>query len=148
MNRTVRDLISSGRVSQFGFVKPDASVLWALQVLKATDTGAVLVVDGTDLRGIFSERDLARAATRAGPLNLDLAVDRLMTKDLVTVDPGQTLEQCMLLMSKYHVRHLPVVENGAPVGLLSMRHIMEALVEDKQFMIEEMTKYLMGSNYA
>lgn len=143
MNRTVRKLMEQRGLTTFAWVSPEASVYDALYTLQSSNSSALLVISKNRIEGIFSEKDFARASLKkATPLSTK--VRNVMTEKVYYVEPEFTLEDCLNIMSMVHVRHLPVLESGRPIGLVSMRHIMEALVEDKKTKIRELTSYITG----
>lgn len=148
MKRTVRDLMRQKDLTKIPVIQQESNIESGILALERYDSGALLVMDDKKLVGIFSERDLARfiAANRRS-LNLQAKLSSIMSREIICVTPEYRLEECMALMSKRHIRHLPVLEEGIPIALLSMRHIMQALIEDKEFMIEELVKYVTGSNF-
>lgn len=147
MKRTVRDLMRQQELLFYPHVLSHASVREALRTLEIAKSGALLVIDKTSLRGIFSERDFARNALfKEGELSLDSPITQIMSRKIVYVTPDYRLEECLAVMSKMHVRHLPVMEKELPIALLSMRHIMEALIEDREFMLNELVRYVTGSS--
>jgi signal-transduction protein with cAMP-binding, CBS, and nucleotidyltransferase domain len=146
MKRLVRDLIRQKKgLSSFAQVKPEASIFEALTILENSKSSAILVIKDKKLMGIFSERDFARATINKG-MPLSASVASAMTPEVYYVDPCFTLEECLHVMSNLHVRHLPVIENGEPIALLSMRHIMQILVDDKESQIRDLTTYITGSS--
>jgi signal-transduction protein with cAMP-binding, CBS, and nucleotidyltransferase domain len=145
MKRLVRDLIRQKELLGFANVSPTASVFEALSVLESQKCSALLVMEGSQLQGVFSEKDFARAYMNKG-IQLSESVANVMTTQIYYVEPTFTLEDCLKVMSKVHVRHLPVIENSKPIALLSMRHIMEILVEDKEAKIRELTTYITGNS--
>lgn len=149
MKRLVRDLMNQRDLSKIPMIGKQATIADALSMLKKHDSGALLVMNDAKPVGIFSERDFARfALDHTESLPLKLPITMFMTSKIVFVTPDYKLEDCLLVMTKLHIRHLPVLDGGAPVALLSMRHIMEALIQDNQFMITELTKYITGSYYS
>jgi CBS domain-containing protein len=113
-------------------VAPDASVLDALRVMAERDIGAVVVLDEGRLVGMLSERDCARELVLAGRSARDTKVTEVMTAEVVTINPGETVEDCgALLMTRHHVRHLPVVEAGRVVGVISARDILAERVSEE-----------------
>lgn len=145
MKRLVRDLIRQKGLYNLVSVASNASIFEALSILETTNSSAILVTENDKLVGIFSEKDFTRAAKRKNA-QLSANVESVMTKKVYYVEPSFTLEECLQVMSKFHIRHLPVIENGRPVALLSMRHIMEVLVEDKDMQIRELTTYIVGTD--
>lgn len=145
MKRQVKDLIRHKGLYDFARVAPDASVFDALGVLDSTNSSAALVMEGDELRGIFSEKDFARASIGRG-IQLAATVESVMTSRVYYAEPTFTLEECAQVMSRVHVRHLPVIESGKAIALLSMRHLMEILVEEKEDQIRHLTTYITGAN--
>ena len=143
MKRTVSELINQKKLKEYSSVEPSCSILDALSVLERDQCGALLVMRHGELLGVFSERDFARAVLKKG-LKYSDRVDSVMSRKIFYVEPSFTLEECLQVMSKIHVRHLPVLENGMPVAMLSMRQIMELLVDDKDAQIRELTSYING----
>jgi len=146
MNRLVRELINKNKHSIIPQVENTSSVESALIALTYFESGAILVMKSGAIVGIFSERDFVRATVR-GLLSegLKTKVETIMNRDVVYVTPEFQLDECMAVMSKMKIRHLPVLKDGSVVSLLSMRQIMEALVEDKEFVISELTRYVTGT---
>lgn len=145
MKRLIKDLIIQKGLHAYASIEPNATVFEALNILDSTKSSAVLVTRDSKLRGIFSEKDFARASMNRG-ISLSASVESVMTAKVYYVEPTFTLEECLQVMSKVYVRHLPVIENGKPIAILSMRHIMEILVEDKEAQIQELTTYIMGNS--
>lgn len=123
-------------------VRPDVSVLDALKLLADKDVGAVLVTDGPRLVGIVSERDYARKVALKGKSSGDTLVSEIMTRDVVFVTPTQTNEECMGLMTEKHIRHLPVVDNGRVVGVLSIGDLVKDVISEQQFVIDQLEQYI------
>lgn len=112
-------------------VRPDDTVLEALKMMAAKNIGAVLVLDGERLAGILSERDCARKVELEGRTAATTRVREIMTGDVVTVPATATVEDCHALMRRHRIRHLPVVENGRLVGVLSSRDVLEEVIADE-----------------
>jgi CBS domain-containing protein len=129
-------------------VETGASIRTALLQLESLNVGALLVMNAGEMIGIVSERDFTRSyAQTRGKLKTESKVDSIMTTEVACVTCDHRLDECLNIMAKKNVRHLPVLEEGVPIALLSMKHIMEAIIGDKDFLIQEMTKYVTGSNY-
>ena len=112
---------------------PDDTVLDALRLMAERDIGAVVVLDRGRLIGMLSERDCARELLLAGRSARDARVAELMTPDVVTIGPDETVEGCAtLLMARHHVRHLPVIEAGRVVGVLSARDVLAARLSEER----------------
>lgn len=125
-------------------VTSDATVLDALKLMAEKQIGAVVVMDGEQVAGIFSERDFARKVGLFEKSPHAVRIGEVMTTDLITVSPDNTVNDCMALMTDKRVRHLPVVENGRLVGLLSIGDIVKDIIEELQFMVEQLEKYITG----
>lgn len=147
MQRQVKDLIQQAGLSHFARISPKGSILEALKILDLTKSSALLVIENNLLKGIFSEKDFSRAVVKRG-IRLTEKVETIMTSKIYFADMSNTLEDCLQIMYKVHVRHLPIIKDGVPVALISMRHIMEALVKDKDTQIRDLTTYITGTSIA
>ena len=125
-------------------IAPDVTVLDAVKLLAEKNVGAVLVIDGTRLVGMFSERDYARKVVLQGRSSSNTPVREVMTRDVVFVTPANTNEDCMALMTDKHVRHLPVVANDQVVGLLSIGDLVKDIISEQQFIINQLESYIHG----
>ncbi len=123
-------------------VDPDATVLDALKVLDERNVGALLVMKGERLVGIFSERDYARRMVLHGRSSKETAVREVMTTDVFTIPPDAHAGECMAHMTDRHIRHLPVVEGGKVVGVVSIGDIVRAVMEDMRFTIRQLESYI------
>ena len=143
----VRKLLNEKTDPNVYTVTSTSTVLDALKVMAEANTGAVLVSEGNKIIGIFTERDYARNGEVKGRAAKDTLINELMTKEMVMVKPETSLRQCVDLMTRYHVRHLPVLENEHVIGVVSMRHLAEALLEEQKGTITELENYIMGTGY-
>ena len=123
-------------------IAPQASVYEALQKMANRELGALIVFDGGEICGLFSERDYARKVVLQGRFSKDTRVEEIMTRRVITVEPQQTVEACMVLMSDKHIRHLPVVEDGRLIGIVSIGDIVKAVIEAQRLTIEELETYI------
>lgn len=123
-------------------INPDAAVLDALKLLAEKDVGAVLVMEGTRLVGIFSERDYARKVALKGKSASDTPVSEIMTSQVVCVTPAQTNEDCMALMTQKRIRHLPVIDNDRVQGVLSIGDLVKDMISEQQFIISQLEHYI------
>ncbi len=123
-------------------VSPDATVFQALQVMAEQDIGAVLVMDMGDVLGIFSERDYARRIVLQGRTSAGTKVRDIMTSKVVYVGPQQSVAECMALMTDKHFRHLPVMDAGRVIGMLSIGDLVRATIEEQQLVIEQLVNYI------
>ena len=110
----------------------------------APDAGTVLVIDDGRLVGILSERECARDLVLQDRLARETRVEELMTSEVLVVGPAHTVDECMFLMTENRVRHLPVLEDGRLIGIVSIGDIVNALVSQKQFVIEQLESYITG----
>ena len=143
---TVRDLLRI-KGNQVWTISPYASVLETLKLMAEKDIGALLVVDGDEMEGVISERDLARSFAKTETCLLDIEVQNYMTRGVITVNPDQSIDECMQIMTKERIRHLPVVENNKLVGLISMRDVVKELISSKESTINSLSDYIEGRGY-
>jgi CBS domain-containing protein len=143
----VRKLLESKQDVKVYTVESGQSVLEALQVMATANTGAVLVADGNKIVGIFTERDYARQGEIKSHCAKDTLIRDVMTSQMVMIKPETTIQQCAELMRKYHVRHLPVLENEHVVGVISLRRLTDALLEEQKGTITELENYILGTGY-
>ena len=123
-------------------IAPDVTVLDAVKLLAEKNVGAVLVMDGPRLVGMFSERDYARKVDLKGKSSANTPVSEVMTREVVFVTPTHTNEDCMALMTDKRVRHLPVVANDRVVGLLSIGDLVKDIISEQQFIISQLESYI------
>lgn len=128
-------------------VNKNTPLIDALDLMAIKGVGAVIVLDGEKIAGIFSERDFARKVVDTRKLNLEIPVSELMTKDVFVISPDESIDECMAIMSKTHIRHLPVIDEGKLVGLISIGDVVKSSIEDKDLQIESMEKYIFGYGY-
>ena len=140
---TVRDILRS-KGSEVWSVRPDATLFEALEKMAEKNVGALLVMEGEEVVGIVSERDYARKIILKGKSSKETRVREIMTQDTLYVDPDYRVEECMALMTDEHVRHLPVIEKDRIVGIVSIGDVVKAIIEEKQFVIEQLEKYIKG----
>src|SRR3990172_8629314 len=129
---TVRKLLDEKPESKIYTIPTNATVLAALQAMAEANTGSVLVTEDDKIIGIFTERDYARQGEIKGRLAKDTIVGDVMTRQMVMVKPETTLQECVELMRRYHLRHLPVLEKNRVVGVVSLRILAEAMLQEKQ----------------
>lgn len=144
MTSTVRQLLQA-KGSIVYAISPDATVFEALERMASYDVGALLVMYGNQLVGIFSERDYARKIILMGRISKDTLVGEVMTSDLITIHPDATVADCMSLMTSHRKRHLPVIENGQLIGVISIGDVVKAIMTQQEFMIAELEGYITGT---
>jgi len=143
---TVKDLLAERNGSTV-VISPKDTVYRALQLMAENNVGSVVVSDGGRMVGIFTERDYCRKIILMGRSSLDTPIDEIMTKKMITVNPEQTLEDCLEFMTKYHIRHLPVEDKGKLIGVVSMRDAMAMILSNKEDRIERLENYILGTDY-
>ena len=141
---TVRQLLDSKSVNRVWALGPEKYVIDALQLMEAQNIGAVLVMENEKLLGIFSERDYARKGILQGRNAKTTPVTEVMTAGVISISPEQTIEDCMQLMTGKKFRHLPVVDNGRVIGLLSIGDIVNAMLKDQEAHIKNLEQYITG----
>lgn len=125
-------------------VLPESSVLDALLIMAEHDIGAVLVVEGERLVGIFTERDYARKVVLKGLVSRDVKIRELMTANPRTVTPSCTVDEVMQTMTENRFRHLPVVEEGKIAGIVTIGDMVKCIVSQQQATIEQLSNYIAG----
>lgn len=128
-------------------VEKSTSLLKALELMAEKKIGALLVTDGGEPAGIFSERDFARAVARLKRLDLDSPVEDHMTRNLFCVTKEDTIDECMAIMTAQRFRHLPVREGDKIIGMISIGDVVKNLIEDKDLLIQNMQNYILGRGY-
>lgn len=126
----------------FWTVPPDATAYEALQVMADNDIGALLVVNGDRLLGIFTERDYSRKVVLKGRSSKETTVKELMTESVHCIAPEDTIKLCMELMNSKHVRHLPVLDRGRLVGLVSIRDVVNMIISEQEDTIRSLEQYI------
>ena len=141
--QTVRDILKA-KGSEVWSVAPDATVFDALQRMAEKEVGALVVMQGTQIVGLMSERDYARKIILHGRASPTTLVKEIMTSPVVYIHLDQPIEECMSLITEKRIRHLPVIENGKLVGLISIGDIVKSIIADQQFIIEQLVRYVSG----
>ncbi len=126
-------------------IGPDAMVYQALQLMADKDIGALVVLDGSEVVGIFSERDYARKVVLHGKTSTETPVREVMSSRVLYVRPEQSVADCMALMTDKHIRHLPVIDGGRLVGLISIGDVVKALISQQDFIITQLENYITSS---
>lgn len=123
-------------------VAPRDNVFDALHVLAEHEVGALVVMEGDKLVGVFSERDYTRKIALQGRNSKDTTVAEIMTRNVFTVSPGTRTRECMALMSQKKIRHLPVVDGDKVVGMISIRDLMDDIIADHEPTISQLQSYI------
>jgi CBS domain-containing protein len=145
---TIADLIKDKGDSGIYSVLPDATVYEALKLMADKNIGAVLVIGYKgEQEGIFTERDYARKIILLGRTSLETTVQEIMTREMVTIGADNLLEDAMELMTKHRIRHLPVMKDKKLIGLVSIRDVVEAVINHKDLVIEDLQNYILGKGY-
>ena len=125
-------------------IAPEEPVLKAIQVMADRHIGALPVLRGDELVGIVSERDYARKVILMGRSSSETRVDQIMSSPVITVSPDEAVHRCMEIMTEHRVRHLPVVEKGKLVGIISIGDLVKAVIEEQQQTITQLERYIAG----
>lgn len=141
--KIVKHLLDS-KGSNIISIAMNASVLDAIKLMAEKAIGSLLIMDGSALKGIVTERDYARKVIIKGRSSKSTEVSEIMTTDVYTASSGETVNHCMSLMTKYKIRHLPVVDDGTVVGMISIGDLVEAIIRDQQEEIEHLEHYISG----
>jgi CBS domain-containing protein len=141
--QTVRDILKA-KGSDVWWVDPNATVFDALRRMAEKEVGALVVMQGEQIVGLISERDYARKVILHGRASATTLVREIMTSPVVYILLDQAIEECMSLMTEKRTRHLPVMENGKLVGLISIGDIVKSIIADQQFIIEQLVRYVSG----
>jgi CBS domain-containing protein len=124
-------------------VGPSDTIYDALRLMADKNIGAVVVVSkNQEIDGIFSERDYARKVILLGKTSRETLVSEIMTARVVSVEPDWTADQCMALMTEKRIRHLPVIEQGRLIGVISIGDVVRAVVDEQQFTINSLQRYI------
>lgn len=142
--KTVADILRSKANSQIYTIWPSATVLEALTLMADKGIGALVVMENDKVAGILSERDYARKIALMERSSYTTEVSEIMTCNVMTVTPGQTIEYCMELMTEKRLRHLPVLDNDKLIGLISIGDLVKDIISDQQSMIRQLEQYIRG----
>ena len=139
--KTVRNIFQNKSTSIYS-VSPDSSVLDALQVMMDKNISALLVMEGSELKGIFTERDYARKIILQGKSSKDTKIENAMTAKLEVINLNSSIDHCMQIMTDKHIRHLPVIDNGKVAGMISIGDLVKFVIEDQKQTIEQLQSYI------
>ena len=142
--KTLKQMLA-GKQRPLVVVSPNDSVFHALTLMAQHNVGALMVLNGEQLVGIFSERDYARKVILHGKSSKETLVSEIMSDKVAYVTPGTTLDECMALMTEKHFRHLPVLEEeGTVVGIISIGDLVKETISNQQFLIKQLEHYIAG----
>jgi len=139
--KTVRGVLKS-KGSEIWTAAPDDTVLDALRVMADKSVGALLVMESDAVVGIFSERDYARKIILLGKASKDTPVRDIMTTKVAYATPDHSLEECLALMTDKRIRHLPVMEEGRVLGVVSIGDLVKGIIDEQQFLIDQLERYV------
>jgi CBS domain-containing protein len=140
----VRDILKR-KGNQIISVKPDDTVLDALKLMAEKNLGGVLVLDGEQLKGIFTERDYARKIILKGRSSAEAHISEVMVTNVITVTPDDDSTECMKVMTNKLIRHLPVMEESKLVGIISIGDVVKSVIEEQQNVIQHLENYIAGT---
>ena len=138
---TVRQLLQD-KGHEVSSIEPDKSVYDAMQLMGARNIGALLVLEAGKLIGIITERDFSRNVRLLDKPLRDVQVEEIMTRKVVFVGPDYTIEDCMRLITKMRIRHLPVMENDQIIGMISIGDLIKDTISDREFVIDQLERYI------
>jgi CBS domain-containing protein len=141
--KSVNDLLKV-KNDQVTTIAPNATVFQAITVMAEKEIGSLLVMEGENLLGILTERDYARKVIIQGRSSKETSVQEIMTTKVMVVNSSHTVDECLAIMTDKHVRHLPVVEHGKVVGIVSIGDAVKAIISDQHFTINNLVNYIMG----
>ena len=140
---TIRQLLTK-KGAEVWSTSPDASVYDALLLLAEKNIGALVVLEGSAVKGIMSERDYAREVDLRARTSKSTSVKQIMTQKVIFIRPDNTVEECMALMSHKRIRHLPVMDGDNLVGLISIGDVVKTIISEQKYMLRQLEDYIMG----
>lgn len=139
--KKVQEILNTKSFQIFS-VTASTSVLDALKLMTEKNISALLIMEGDNVSGIFTERDYARKIVLQGKASKDTPISEVMTANLITITPTDTIELCMQLMSEKHIRHLPVVANDKVAGMISIGDVVKFIIADQKQTISQLENYI------
>lgn len=139
--KTVKNILNN-KSNEIYSVSPSTSVLEALQVMMHKNISALLVMENSELKGIFTERDYARKIILQGKSSKETLIEEVMTSDLETIHLDSTIDHCMQIMTTRHIRHLPILNEGKVAGMISIGDLVKFVIEDQKQTIEQLQSYI------
>jgi len=143
MKTTIRQLLDEKGYVIYS-VAPDEMVIEAIKMMSEAGIGALLVLDNEQVAGIVSERDYTRKVILQNRSSLTTPVKDIMTRKVLYMTLDQTVEDCMVLMSKHRIRHMPIMDQGKAIGVLSVKDVMKNIISEKDFIINQLENYISG----
>ncbi len=140
---TIRQILSK-KGNQIYSVKPETTVYDTLKLMADKNIGAVLVLKQDKLVGIMSERDYARKVVLKGKISKEIPVNEIMSSNVICIDPDQTIKNTKAVMIQKRIRHLPVMEDDKLIGIISIGDVVNAVLEENSFMIDQLATYIKG----
>ncbi len=141
--KTVKDLLNDKGYAVWS-IGPGESIYDAIELMANKEVGALMVVEDTKLVGIVSERDYARKVILKGLSSKDTEIRDIMTARVVYAQPEQTIEECMALMTEKRIRHLPILDGGKLVGVISIGDLVKSVIAEQRFTIAQLEHYITG----
>jgi CBS domain-containing protein len=142
--QTVATILKSKADLAVHTISPDASVFDAIKAMAEYNVGALVVMDGEQLVGIITERDYARKVILLARSSRELQVRAIMSSPVMHVRPEQSNEECMVLMTDHRMRHLPVMEAGKVIGVVSIGDLVKSIISEQEFTIRQLEHYIAG----
>ena len=142
--KTAAQIVGSKPDQTVHAIAPSASVYDAVRLMAEKNVGSLLVREGDKIAGIITERDYARKIILMGRTSKDTPVRDIMTSEVLCVRPDQTSEECMALMTENRIRHLPLVDGGKLVGLISIGDLVKDIISEQRFIIDQLEHYIRG----
>ena len=143
---TVRDVLKTKK-QVIWTITPQSTAYRALEIMADKDIGALMVIDDDQIVGIFSERDYARKVILKGKSSRETTVQELMISPVFSIEPEKSVEKCMALMTVTHNRHLPVIEEGKLIGVVSIGDVVNAVILIQKVEIEDLKSYIAKGGY-
>lgn len=141
--KTVKDLLED-KGHDVWSIGPGDSVYDAIELMADKEVGALMVMEGTKLVGVISERDYARKVILKGYSSKNTQIKEIMTTRVMYAQPDQTVEECMALMTEKRIRHLPILEGGQLLGVISIGDLVKSIIAEQRFIIEQLERYISG----